>query len=228
MVGRGEHEEDGRRYVSLAGLRMRGWTTGDLVHRLLGPPDRLSIDPRVRTAPAVRLYRVERVEAAERSHEFRQRAEALERIRTEPIDVPRLDPGKLALRAVGHRAREELRQGRTGDEVCTGRPRDRVSRDRASLDPWKVGYLRERVSSAYDLLLAAPTRPGNPDQAAHGLLQQRICDAIAEAYPALAEECARQAAGPGAEEGGDVAAGTATREGEPHTKIGCGQGPRLG
>ncbi|MES5822877.1 hypothetical protein [Streptomyces sp. RG80] len=71
MTVRGEYEEDGRRYVSLAGLRLRGWTTGGLVHRLLGPPDRLSVDPRARAAPPVRLYRLERVEAAEQSHEFR-------------------------------------------------------------------------------------------------------------------------------------------------------------
>ncbi|MFE7930421.1 hypothetical protein ACFU6S_17130 [Streptomyces sp. NPDC057456] len=63
------YREDGRRYVSLAGLRIRGWT-GPLVLRLLGPPDRLSIDPRARAAPQLRLYRVERVEAAERSEEF--------------------------------------------------------------------------------------------------------------------------------------------------------------
>ncbi|MCQ9134612.1 MULTISPECIES: hypothetical protein [Streptomyces] len=65
-----KYEEDGRRYVSLAGLRMRGWT-GPLVHRLLGPPDRLSVDPRARAAPHLRLYRVERVEAAENGAEFR-------------------------------------------------------------------------------------------------------------------------------------------------------------
>ncbi|MFC8345528.1 RidA family protein [Streptomyces sp. NPDC057280] len=69
-AGRGEHEEDGRRYVSLAGLRMRGWA-GGMVHRLLGPPDRLSVNPRVRAAPPVRLYRVERVEAAERGRGLR-------------------------------------------------------------------------------------------------------------------------------------------------------------
>lgn len=71
VMGRGEHEEDGRRYVSLVGLRMRGWAAGGMAHRLLGPPDRLSVDPRVRAALPVRLYRLERVEAAEQSHEFR-------------------------------------------------------------------------------------------------------------------------------------------------------------
>lgn len=71
VMVRGEQEEDGRRYVSLAGLRMRGWTAGGMVHRLLGPPDRLSVDPRGRAALPVRLYRLERVVAAERSPEFR-------------------------------------------------------------------------------------------------------------------------------------------------------------
>jgi hypothetical protein len=73
VMGRGEHEEDGRRYVSLAGLRMRGWTAGGMGHRLLGPPHRLSVDPRVRASIPVRPYRLERVEAAEQIHEFRSR-----------------------------------------------------------------------------------------------------------------------------------------------------------
>lgn len=84
MVRHVRHEEDGQRYVSLAGLRMRGWT-GGLVRRLLGAPDRLSVDPRVREAPQVRLYRLERVEAAERCEEFRSAAEVSERARAEPI-----------------------------------------------------------------------------------------------------------------------------------------------
>ena len=59
-----------RTHLSTAGLRARGWTAG-LVRRLLGEPDLLRPHPFVRAAPPIRLYRVERVEAAERSPEFR-------------------------------------------------------------------------------------------------------------------------------------------------------------
>lgn len=135
----GGYEVDGRRYVSSAGLRARGWT-GGMVHRLLGPPDRLALNPRFRAAPPARLYRIERVEATERSEEFRVVAEAaarrseavraalrrrqeevLERIRSEPLDVPRPTPGKLALRAVEHRARIAAKAGPAeGVEVVVG------------------------------------------------------------------------------------------------------------
>jgi len=110
---RGEHEREVcRTHVSAARLRARGWTAG-LVRRLLGEPDALlAADPR-RPAPQVRLYAVERVEAAERSREFRaaraatarrpaavragtvraafqrRRREASARLTTQPADVPR-------------------------------------------------------------------------------------------------------------------------------------------
>ncbi|MFJ9586998.1 hypothetical protein [Streptomyces acidicola] len=125
----GGYEEDGRRYVSLTGLRARGWT-GGMIHRPLGPPDRLALNPRFRAAPPRRLYRIERVEAAQRSEEFRVVAEAaalrseavraalrrrqedvLERIRAEPLDAPQPNPDKLELRAVEHRARSETKAG---------------------------------------------------------------------------------------------------------------------
>lgn len=204
VVGYGRHEVDGRRYVSLAGLRMRGWT-GGMVQRLLGSPDRLSVDPRVRAAPQVLLFRLERVELAERGEEFRavaeaaarKREEALERIGLTPVDVPRLDPGKLALRAVGHRARQEIERGRGWSGEPSGN-----SGGRASLDPWKVRYLRHRLDSAYDRLLdGLPGGERDPGRAeAVALLRRRICAAIAEVYPALAEECGRQAVAQAAEE----------------------------
>ncbi|WP_369245850.1 hypothetical protein [Streptomyces sp. R41] len=202
------YEVDGQRYVSLAGLRARGWS-GAIVHRLLGPPDRLGVDPRFRTAPYTRLYRAERVEAAERSEEFRAVAEmavrrseevraavarrreaVLERIAVEPIEVPRLDPGKLALRAVEYRARRELvEQGR----LAPARAERSGSTGRASLDPWKVDYLRHRLTHYDKLLDALPGRARSAERAeAVTLLRRRIYAAIAESYPALAHECARQ------------------------------------
>ena len=230
----GGYEEDEQRYVSLAGLRVRGWT-GGMVHRLLGAADRLSVNPRFRDAPRVRLYRMERVEAAERSEEFRaavessgrrseavraavwrRKEEVLERIRNEPIDVPRLDPGRLALRAVEHRARKEAEWGRTGNPHAGGTasigtasistasigsaadhaPPDPV--DRSSLAPWKVDYLRHRLGHYDQLLDALPGHGRSSGRAeAATLLRERICAAIAEAYPTLAQECERQACAQG-------------------------------
>ncbi|MEU9285321.1 hypothetical protein AB0D57_11485 [Streptomyces sp. NPDC048275] len=229
------YQEYGQRYVSMAGLRARGWT-GGIVHRLLGAPDRLGCHPRSRTAPYTRFYRVERVEEAERSWGFRavteteaaserskqvpgaverRRMEVLERIRVEPTGVPRLDPGKLALRAVGHRARREAEWGRlkgaegedsgrsraaaqrrdssgAGDLVPYGRPSSGTG-DRTSLAPWKVDYLRHRLIHYEQLLDGLPGRGRTSGRAeAVALLRRRIYAAIGEAHPNLAQECARQ------------------------------------
>ncbi|WP_329278366.1 hypothetical protein [Streptomyces sp. NBC_01451] len=207
----GGYEEDGQRYVSLAGLRARGWT-GGMVHRLLGTPDRLSVNPRLRAAPQVRLYRVERVTAAERTDGFRRmsessarrsaavrnavqrrRSEVLERIRTEPIEVPRLDPGKLALRAVEHRARQEAAAGGPTEPDDGDSAPDTGHAGRASLTPWKVDYLRHRMSHYEQLLDGLPGGERDSGRAeAAELLHRRICAAIGEAYPPLEQECERR------------------------------------
>ncbi|MFH8770666.1 MULTISPECIES: hypothetical protein [unclassified Streptomyces] len=76
MVTAGEGGAKVRRgHVSIAGLRARGWTA-ELVRRLLGEPDLLRVNPYSASAPRTRLYRVERVEAAEQSAEFRAVAAA--------------------------------------------------------------------------------------------------------------------------------------------------------
>lgn len=206
-----EQEENGQRYVSLAGLRARGWT-GGMVHRLLGAPDRLSVNPRLRSAPQVRLYGVERVEEAERSDEFRRvaessarrseavrnavqrrRLEVLERIRTEPIEVPRLDPRKLALRAVEHRARREAASGGPIEPADGNSAQHTGHVGRASLIPWKVDYLRHRMSHYDQLLDGLPGGEGDSARAeAEELLHRRICAAIAEAYPPLEQECEKR------------------------------------
>lgn len=231
----GRAAEPARTHVSAAGLRARGWTDG-IVCRLLGEPDRLSAHPRFRSAPWTRMYRVERVEAAEQSAEFRsgaafaarrsgavrkavgrrgreavarRRREVLARILAEPIDVPRMDAGELAQRAAEHRARQEAgatagtastsdtagTAGTSGTSEVLGAPGplSPPRTDRASLDRWKVDYLRHRLSPYDELLEGLSRREGRGRAAA--LLWQRIHAAIAEAYPGLAEECERQVRG---------------------------------
>ncbi|MFJ8105238.1 hypothetical protein [Streptomyces sp. NPDC096132] len=118
-VERGETVEGGaaraRTHLSGAGLRARGWTAA-MVRRLLGEPDLLRPNPYVRAAPQIRLYRVERVEAAERGAEFRAVSAALGRRSTAARRAVRRRRRKLLARIAarsllsgdpGHGAAEE-------------------------------------------------------------------------------------------------------------------------
>ncbi|WP_225802102.1 hypothetical protein [Streptomyces sp. NK15101] len=108
-------------YVTLAGVRRRGWTDA-MVRELLGTPDVQGRDPRRWSLAPVRLYLLARVETVERTPEFaetaalcrarasaagihaeRRRAAVLAAIRAEPIEVPRLPRPELERRAVRHR-----------------------------------------------------------------------------------------------------------------------------
>ncbi|MFF8381381.1 hypothetical protein ACF07V_35315 [Streptomyces sp. NPDC015661] len=108
-------------YVTLAGVRRRGWTDA-MVRDLLGTPDVQGRDPRRWSLAPVRLYLLARVETVERTPEFtrtaalcrsrasaagvhaeRRRAAVLTAIRAEPIEVPRLPGPELERRAVRHR-----------------------------------------------------------------------------------------------------------------------------
>ncbi|MFE9625981.1 hypothetical protein [Streptomyces sp. NPDC006527] len=193
-----------RTHLSAAGLRSRGWT-GAMVRELLGEPDLLGVNPHVRSAPPTRLYRVERVEAVERSEGFRavaaaaarrsgaekaadrrKRREVLARIAAEPVAVPRPAPEELAALAVEHRRRgkEGRAHGREDARAVVADP------DPDTLRRWKVDYLCHRLARYDDLLNAAGGGPGRA--AAEELLRRRIYTAIAEAHPDLAQECERQ------------------------------------
>lgn len=200
-----EKEHEGRKrsrtHLSAAGLRARGWTAA-MVRQLLGEPDLYGINPHFRSAPPTRLYLVERVEAAERSEEFRavaaavarrsgaakaadrrRRREVLARIVAEPVGVPRLAADKLAALAVEHRnARYE------GQALGRWDPPATVDgADPGTLQRWKVDYLRHRLTRYDDLLDEWYGSTGRA--AADELLRHRVYAAIAEAYPDLAQEC---------------------------------------
>ncbi|MFE6618548.1 hypothetical protein [Streptomyces sp. NPDC057740] len=147
--------EPPRTHLSTAGLRARGWTPG-MMRQLLGEPDLLRSNPHFDAIPQTRLYSVERVEAVERSEEFRaaaalaarrsaaaraaalrRRREVLARIAAEPIEVPRLAPDRLAALAVEHRNRmdEERASRRSGHVV---EPATVSGAEPGALARWKV------------------------------------------------------------------------------------------
>lgn len=209
----GEDREGGgdtqppRTHLSTPGLRARGWTAG-MVRQLLGEPDLLRTNPHFRSAPQIRLYRIERIEAAERGEEFRaaaaaaarrstaakaaaqrRRREVLARIAAEPVEVPRLASDRLAALAVEHRnRRDEERAFDRLDHVPD--PATVGSAEPCALDRWKVNYLRHRLTRYDELLDGLYGSTGRA--AAEDLLRRRVYAAISEAYPDLAQECERQ------------------------------------
>ncbi|MDO0915760.1 hypothetical protein QQM39_34535 [Streptomyces sp. DT2A-34] len=211
-VGHGRQEPQPRYpHLSAAGLRARGWTPS-MVRQLLGEPDMLAGHPIFRSAPRTRLYRMERIEAAERSEEFRaiaaaaarrsgaaraaaarRRREVLARIAAEPMDVPQLAPDRLAALAVEHRNRQEEKRtsGRwQGGRGRVAEPATVESAEPAALDRWKVDYLRHRLTRHHEILGELYGSTGRA--AAEELLWHRVYAAISKAYPNLAQECERR------------------------------------
>ncbi|MGA4942054.1 hypothetical protein [Streptomyces cinereoruber] len=210
-------------YVSLAGVRGRGWTDA-MVRDLLGTPDVQGRDPRRWSLAPLRLYLLARVEAVERTPEFagaaelsrarssatgvyaeRRRAAVLTAIRTEPIEVPRLPGPELERRAVRHRhllgARSPGTPGpeggggtRTGGAPGPGR--ERAVRT-AGVPAGSL--VRWQVSylrhalARYETLLDGLYGETGRGEAER-LLRRRLYEAIGAAYPSLARECLRRIA----------------------------------
>ncbi|MFF3608724.1 hypothetical protein [Streptomyces sp. NPDC002463] len=187
-------------YVSLAGVRGRGWTDA-MVRDLLGTPDVQGRDPRRWSLAPVRLYLLARVETVERTPEFtetaslcrarasaagvhaeRRRAAVLTAIRAEPIEVPLLPGPELERRAARHR---HLLEARSPGPDRGGPPVGALVR-------WQVSYLRHALSRYESLLdgLYGATGRGEAER----LLRRRLYEAIAAAYPSLGAECRRRIA----------------------------------
>ncbi|MFE0700340.1 hypothetical protein [Streptomyces sp. NPDC058872] len=188
-------------YVTLTGVRRRGWTDA-MVRELLGRPDFQGRDPRRWSPAPVCLYLLARVQTVERTPEFaetatlcrapasvsagrtgQRRAAVLAAVRAEPIEVPRLPRPELERRAVRHRrllgAREPGGPRGGGTPVPAG-----------ALVRWQVSYLRHALSRYEALLdgLYGETGRGEVER----LLRRRSYEAIAAAYPFLARECRRR------------------------------------
>lgn len=184
------------RYLSMAKLRDRGWTAA-MIRDLLGQPDRLAGNARFPGASPIRLYRLARVRATERSAAFekaaaraarrsaaarlgaqRRRERMLRLIAGEQIVVPKLTSAVLTARAVRHR------DARQGDAT------DPAKLDPRILDRWKVNYLRHQLTTYDTALDELFGQVGRAD--AERALRRRVYSAIWNAYPELAAECQRQ------------------------------------
>ncbi|WP_411111055.1 hypothetical protein [Streptomyces sp. c-19] len=183
-------------YVTFAGVRRRGWTD-TMMRDLLGTPDLQGRDPRRWSLSPLRLYLLARVETVERTPEFaetsalaparsaaavayaeRRRAAVLASIRAEPIEVPRLPGPELERRAARHRRLLGAREG-----AARGTPAGALVR-------WQVSYLRHALARYESLLDGLYGETGRGE--AERLLRRRLYEAIAAAYPALADECRRR------------------------------------
>ncbi|MEU3076844.1 hypothetical protein [Streptomyces laurentii] len=183
-------------YVSLAGLRDRGWSDA-MIAALLGQADVQGRDPRRWSLAPVRLYLLARVEAVERTPEFassaaadrgwaaslaaaeRRRRAVLASIGAAPIDVPRIPATELARRAVRHRHLLEPHGPGGPGGVTAG-----------AMARWQVGYLRYAMTRYDSLLDGLYGDTGRTE--AEQLLRRRVYEAIAAAYPHLAQECRRR------------------------------------
>jgi len=185
-------------YISLAGLKKRGWTDR-LVEEFLGREDRTATNPHYRSGPPMRLFARSRVEAIEKEPRFqealaraqkrqaraqkgveRKRELTLEQARTLPLTLTRIPLEQLAQRARAHYLE------RTGEPVRFA--------PWGSPDPFRdrlcVNYLRHQATEYDEHLEQIEGRVGV--RSAYRLLWGRIVQAIETTYPELAEEARRQ------------------------------------
>lgn len=173
-------------FVSTAGLKRRGWTDG-LIRSLLVVHDRTARNPKFRRAAPMRLYRLARVEAAERTPEFAgrpssesRRAGAVKGVRTKTEKI-RVWAATVPIR-YGFPASADVavRRGR-----AAAHPMSNASDARNA-----VNYLRHECTT-YDGHLAESFGAVGTNLA-HAIIKNRILRRIAEEFPALAAEAQSQ------------------------------------
>ena len=189
----------------VAALRERGWTPA-MVSRLLGAPDKTVPNSHYKAGAPMRLWAAERVVEIERTPEWvaaqqaaakrsqaslrvaqTKRDELLTQVQAMPVQVARLDPERLLRAAIDHYNRNCGR--RYWDE---GWQAACANSDALFLERIQVNFLRHQGTHYDRALEAVAGRIGVGD--AVEAIRRKVYAAIAEAYPALADECGRQLA----------------------------------
>ncbi len=179
----------------------RGWTDG-LVRTHLGDPDKLAPNPHYRRAPEMRLYRLDRVEAAENTDSFRTALAGRERRReagARAVETKRRQARMFAdtvdLRYDFPDTAEEARKLGHESWVRWMRWRDQwrdmwsdadleyVNQPQEDRDRRAVNYLRHECTEYDDALLERARRVGIVE--VHGRLKGRILRQIIGRFPEL-------------------------------------------
>ena len=61
-----------KEFISASGLKWKRFWTDSLIKKFLGEPDKLGMNPVIRTGPKVRFYNLKRVVDVERTPEFQE------------------------------------------------------------------------------------------------------------------------------------------------------------
>ena len=86
-----------KEFISASGLKWERFWTDSLIKKFLGEPDKLGMNPVIRTGPRVRLYNLKRVVDAERTTEFQEAFIASQKRSKQSKTVARHNSRKLSV-----------------------------------------------------------------------------------------------------------------------------------
>jgi hypothetical protein len=175
------------RALPFASLRERGWTR-KTVEALLGEPDLIVESPRGEKTTRIRFYKVERVEAAERTAAFKEKRRATPKERVEAWRKHVRD--RLLSRLAEFNVtiiREDIEIVRQNAQRFYG------TRKSTSAEENAVEYLKVAACVHYDRTLAGDALGYNHSEIVTAA-RTKVLEAIADAYPEFATECKRQIA----------------------------------
>lgn len=171
--------------LPFASLRDRGWT-GKTVAALLGEPDLIIETPRGEKTTRIHFYKLERIEAAERTEAFKQKRRRTEKEREAAWRKDRHDRivrrlGEFTVRI----EREDIETVRARGQRFYG------ARASASAEENAVEYLLISEGVRYDRTLAGDALGYNYPEIVR-VARAKVLEAIAGAYPEFSAECERR------------------------------------
>ena len=178
---------DYAKYYNIAALLRRGWTRTQIDH-FLSEPDCVESVPGQRYP--TKGYSVERVESMEKSDGFCAYKEKI-RSRSEALQQMKAAQRRSVLDIAEHaQIKVHILDNATLDRRCRRDPELHLKRNTRSaqmLALWQVNYIRRTQTNEATLMAKIAGKPGATK--AYWWLRTRILEAIALAYPALADAC---------------------------------------